>query len=336
MIRRFLSSFLLLLMTTPIWGQDVHFSQFHKSYLNLSPALTGSFTGDYRVNMNYRNQWSSIAEPYRTFSTSAEGNKLLKKLPSLSMGLLVLTDEAGVGDLTTNQVNSSFAYLKKLNADSSLTGKIGIQLGFSSKRIDFDRFSFDAQYDGRGYDQTLGTNETFENNSFSYLNLNAGVGIEYRPEKKKTVEFGFALYNLTRPNQSFLNGSSDLNMRMNLFLKGSLDLSQKFDLLPALLYSAQDEFREFVIGSDLRYRFNKKVLMADGLNAGLWYRSADALILAAGLDYHQWNVGASYDINISELQTATRRQGGLELSFTYIFRSFKPVIRKYKVCPNFM
>src|SRR5688572_32061687 len=51
-------------------GQDLHFSQFMNSPLTTNPANTGFIPdGDYRIGINYRNQWSSImAVPYKTMS----------------------------------------------------------------------------------------------------------------------------------------------------------------------------------------------------------------------------------------------------------------------------
>ena len=51
-------------------SQDLHFSQFMNSPLLTNPANTGFIPdGDYRLGVNYRNQWASItAFPYKTMS----------------------------------------------------------------------------------------------------------------------------------------------------------------------------------------------------------------------------------------------------------------------------
>ena len=62
-----------LLLTAPAFGQDLHFSQFFNSPLTTNPANTGFIPdGDYRIGMNYRNQWSSVMQvPYKTASAFA-------------------------------------------------------------------------------------------------------------------------------------------------------------------------------------------------------------------------------------------------------------------------
>jgi len=59
-----------LLFVISLRGQDLHFSQFMNSPLTTNPANTGFIPGgDFRIGINYRNQWSSImAIPYKTMS----------------------------------------------------------------------------------------------------------------------------------------------------------------------------------------------------------------------------------------------------------------------------
>jgi len=42
----------LLFALMQVRGQDIHFSQYNMSPLNLNPAFTGSFDGDYRAGGN--------------------------------------------------------------------------------------------------------------------------------------------------------------------------------------------------------------------------------------------------------------------------------------------
>src|SRR5450432_3924194 len=41
-------------------SQDLHFSQFFEAPLLRNPALAGIFTGDYRIQGVYRDQWNSF------------------------------------------------------------------------------------------------------------------------------------------------------------------------------------------------------------------------------------------------------------------------------------
>ena len=317
-------------------GQDIHFSQFNRSYLNLNPALTGNFDGDYRFNGNFKNQWSSVAEPYQTFSFAADLRSPLNALPQLHLGILLFNDEAGLGGLKTTSFMLSGAYSLKLNYDSTLVAMGGLQIGFQARSINFNLFNFDRQYNGTQFDQNLPTGENFDQSSYMNFSLNTGLSITYKQERRKTYSAGIAFYNLSSPNQSFEGSNIPLDLRLTATIAADYLINNEIDVLPTILFSTQGTYRELIFGSELRYRLNGTSSRQRNLYGGVFYRNRDALILSTGLDYDQWHFGASYDINVSDLEIASNNRGGLELAVTYIFKDFKPNIRRYKVCPNFM
>lgn len=336
MKKRLLPFLLSFFWSVLLLGQDIHFSQFHRSYLNLNPALTGNFDGDYRFNGNFKNQWSSVSQPYQTFSFAVDARNPLGKIPQLHLGLLFYTDEAGIGGLKTTSFALSSAYSFKLNRDSSLSAMVGLQVGFQARSINFNLFSFDQQYNGVQYDQNLPSGENFDQSSYLNLSLNSGISFSYNQGFRKTYSAGFALFNLNSPNQSFDGSNIPLDLRINSSISADYMVSREIDILPTLLFSMQGTYRELILGSELRYRFNGAGFKQRNLYGGVFYRNQDALIISSGIDYDQWHFGASYDINISGLEVASNNRGGLELAVTYIFKNFKPTIRRYKVCPNFM
>lgn len=325
-----------MLLVFPSRAQDIHFSQFTRSYLNLNPALTGSFDGDYRFNGNFKNQWNSVSKPYQTYSFAVDAKAPVADFSNFNVGLLAFKDEAGTGGLKTTQLSLSLSYIKGLNADSSLIIKIGFQSGFTSRSINFDRFNFDSQYNGRVFDPGAESGENFDRNSYNSLYLSTGIAFEYQSAVRRKFEAGIALFNLNTPNQSFMGRSIPLDERSSFFLSADQLLSEKMDILPSFLFSFQGSYSETLLGAELRYRLNGASSMKRNLYGGLWYRNEDALVLSVGTDYYQWHLGASYDINISNLEVASNNKGGLELSITYIFKDFKPTIRRYKICPAFL
>ena len=51
------------------YGQDLHFSQYFNAPLLVNPANTGFNPDyDYRFGGNYRNQWATVGNPYKTMS----------------------------------------------------------------------------------------------------------------------------------------------------------------------------------------------------------------------------------------------------------------------------
>lgn len=317
-------------------AQDIHFSQFNRSYLNLNPALNGDYHADYRFNGNFRNQWSSVSEPFRTFSFSAEAKNPFSQFKGFHLGVLFYNDEAGLGGLQTTQANLNLAYTAGLNTDSTLVFAFGLQSGLTARSINFNAFSFDSQFDGIQYNADLNNGENFNQDSYSHFNLHTGISLKYLLEDRKVIKIGAAFFNLTNPNQSFLGTNIFLDNRINLYIEADYFISEKIDALPAFLFSKQGEFKESLFGANFRYRFSENLYLKKNIYAGIWYRNEDAIIASFGLDYKQWQVGVSYDINTSSLEVASANRGGLELSLTYQFSNFKPIIRKYKRCPTFL
>lgn len=317
-------------------AQDLHFSQFNRSYLNLNPALAGSFNGDFRLNGNFRNQWSAISEPFQTISFAADAKSPIKLIPNLQLGLVISNDVAGVGDLQSSHFLLNLAYIQKLNADSSLSLKMGVQSGLNSRSINYDAFRFDQQYQAGRFDPQLNTGEDFGNNSINRLALNSGISLEFFQDQRHKAEAGIALFNLNQADQSFEGEAEPLDIRSTIFVKAEHEISEKLDLIPSVLFSTQGEFSESVFGANVRYYFSDNNYYKRRLYAGLWLRPGDALIPAVGFDYDQWHFGASYDINISSLDVATNQRGGLELSVTYIISTYKAVFRNYQRCPKFL
>lgn len=326
----------LLLMVTLGKAQDTHFSQFYWSYLQLNPALTGHFNGNYRLNSNFKNQWSSISEPFQTIAFSAEGKRLIQSYPSLNFGLSILSDQAGLGDLQTNQFNLSIARSWKINTDSSLSISSGLQLGYTNRSINFNAFSFDEQYNGSRFIEDRPNGEEFGANSFGFLNLNIGLALHYQIEKRRQYGFGFSAYNLSRPNQSFLNSNIPLLVRNQWHLTAQHRLSEKIDAEPAIYFSTQGPNQEFFWGSNFKYYFGESSAVNRNLFIGLWYRSQDAIVPVIGVEYDAWRVGVNYDINVSELEVASNNRGGIEFSLTYIINNYKPKNIRFKRCPKFI
>src|SRR6478609_3369577 len=77
-------------------GQDIHFSQFFETPLLRNPALAGIFTGDYRIQMAYRDQWRSVTDGYKTGSLNGEYKIPIGKADDfITVGGQVLFDRAG-------------------------------------------------------------------------------------------------------------------------------------------------------------------------------------------------------------------------------------------------
>ena len=128
------SSFLLL-ATSFSYGQDIHFSQFYNSPLNLNPSLVGGFEGDFRLVANQRSQWSAVTTPYSTYGLSVDASQIFNS--PVGVGLSAYQDKAGDSDFSTFQIALGLSYTILLG-DSSHGISLGAQPSFTQRSINYD------------------------------------------------------------------------------------------------------------------------------------------------------------------------------------------------------
>ncbi len=318
-------------------AQDIHFSQFQAAPSNLNPALTGAFEGDYRFIGIHRNQWSSVSDnPYSTFGFSADA-RAPKDIQPLGAGLSFYHDIAGDSRYRTLQGALSASWRTFLSSDSSHRLVGGVRPRFEQKRISYDQLEFDNQYNGLHYDPSLSNGENFSRRKRAYFDTDLGLRYERRVGTDKRYGGGIALYNLFSPKQSlFDNQEIRRDRRISFFGNGLYPLSEEIKLHPAAYLGLQGTYHELVFGTSGEYVLKESLGVYRSVFAGVWYRTRDAGYISAGMNYDQWRVGLSYDINVSQLQPASKNRGGFEISIRYIMRELERPDELHKTCPTFI
>ncbi len=312
-------------------SQDIHWSQCNDNQLFQNPAHAGFFNGDYRFIANYRNQWKSVTVPFSTFSTSVDMRK-----NNFGIGVLLFHDQAGDGKFQTIEAQINASYQIRLTKDSLHFIRFGLNGGLNHRQLNWDKLYFDNQFNGYVFDPSLPTNENYQADSKSNLNIGLGVLHEWKKMDRYKIVSGFATYNLNQPNQGFYNSVVKRDIRFTSFVKGTFQLNPKWDLVPSIQYTHQGKYRELIIGSSLKYYLMDTQKKYQALYLGLWNRGVDASYLNLGMDYNDLFVGISYDLNYSKLVPASRMRGGFELAARYIIRTFKPKKMLHRVCPDFI
>ncbi len=325
-------------LNSSILAQDIHYSQFNASPQNLNPAQTGLFDGDWRFVGNYRSQWAIIPVPYRTFSIAADTRLKTKlKKDALALGLVINTDKSGDSKFTTTQAFISAAYIKKLNKDSTHFISVAVQPGITAKSFSTSELTFDSQFDGDHYNPALSSQENFPTTRITYFDLGGGLVYLYRKNQRTQVNIGVAGFHLNQPKQSFFNNTAiKLDPKMTISGIVEFPITAKIDVLPTILYQKQGKFHETLLGGFGKYYLKPVNGMYTAVSLGAFYRLKDAFILVANMDYRNFNVGLSYDVNISKLIAATNHRGGFEISVIYIFKKILPFVAKKRVCPIYM
>ncbi len=319
--------FFLLLFPSLLSAQDIHWSQFQSSPLNLNPAITGFFNGDYRFIGNHRSQWKSVTKHYSSFSGSLDASLggLSTERNRYSAGLLFNNDKAGDGALGLTQFALSGSLIRTLDKNSVHFLSVGFQAGFVSRSINYSDLNFDEQYDGDVYDPNQPNSENFNNSKHSYPDISLGIAWLMQTEEKFKLGAGFSVQHINRPDDSFFSNPAKLFPRIQADIKTDFPVASRFDLVPSVLFMNQGSFNEFTGGTSVRYRISELPGRTYAFYLGGWFRQSDALIASAGIDYNNLNVGVSYDFNTSDLDRASNGKGGYEISLVYIIRKVKPI-----------
>lgn len=327
-----------MVLTGRLHSQDIHFSQFSASPLNLNPALTGFFNGTVRACLNHRNQWMSVTVPYLTFSGGVDFQIHTNKYrrDGFGIGLVANADRAGDSKYGTIQGLLSLSYLKSLNRQNSNLIAVGISAGLSQRTIDYTKLFFDRQWNGSYFDPAMYNNENFTLTHFLFFDINAGIYWNYRWADNQSVDVGVSVYHINRPGQSLMkNDEVKLPMKWTFFTHPDIGLGEKFDLIPTFMLSRQGTYMEIIYGIRGSFTKDKTYFEKTTFGIGLYSRHADAMIITAGMDYKGFSIGISYDVNYSGLRSASHYQGGYEISLQYIYSKRKQKRIKEIPCPIF-
>jgi len=309
---------LTLLTSVAAYGQDPVFSQFYAHPLELNPALAGN-SGGTRIGLNYRNQWNGLSSDYKTYAVSAD--QYLFGYNS-GIGISLMADEAGQGIYRT--INGEFSYSYQIEMKNDTKIKMGVQLGFNSVALDYDKLLFIDQIDPINGATSPGglpypTNEAppeFTNRTLLDLGFGAVINNE-------NFYAGLAMKHLNRPDLNFYTTESNTKRGLPIRLTAmagyripigiqSYGRKSNYAILPNILFVKQSSLGQVNLGA---------ILEMKSFNAGLYYRNGfknpDAIIVSAGFDTGQFKFGYSYDATVSGLGFNTG--GTHELSLSVVF-----------------
>lgn len=312
-------------------AQDHMYSQFFNSPLYLNPALNGQFNGDLRMNLIYRNQYTSVPGALSYVSASIDYN-----VPQFGGGLgLIFTRSAeGLAYLYKNNIAGIYSY--SVGSDSYVLS-FGVQAGVTNRSVDFSRLVFGDQIDpSLGYVPGSGTSADLPvfNNKF-FFDSGAGVNLT-----AGNFNLGGAAQHINRPNESFTGTPSKLPIRTTLHASYRLNISTDDNM--------DEEDRSYVIPSVVFYKQSTAQAVSAGMqykrrsiNAGLWYRNSGgskALVLSFVFDLfinkeggERLRLGVSHDVPAGGLNysnTSGTSEGSIGYETTLPSRTNAP--RKFE------
>ncbi len=328
---------LLVLCAGNCIAQDPHFSQFYSSPLTLNPAFTGKFDGTFRFAANYRNQWPSIDHAYETGTASVDFHLLPGKISerdTWGVGFMAYTDKSANAAVTYNYFSASTAFHKGLDEDGYSQIGLGFQATYSNMLINTSKLFFESQLTPTGFDPFKPTGETFNSSTLNsnYVDVNAGLLFTTSKTDRDNFYAGVSVYHITRPKQTFTGALYLLDPRATFHAGGYFPAGDITTIHLSALYSTQAQAHETVLGGAVEFAVSQDYDNPVSFYAGAWVRLGDAMIPYIGLEYGQFRFGTTYDINTSNLKTASESRGGIELSIIYIA---KKAGSKGLPCPKF-
>lgn len=308
-------------------GQDPHFTQFYSNPLYLAPSFAGATLED-RIATTYRNQWASLPGSFVTYSFSYD--HYFDNFNS-GIGILLLRDVAGTGDLALTNAGIQYSYDIKINNYWHV--RPGVHLNYTQMGIDYIKLTWNDQLSSSGTGGS--TIEQPGEDVKSDIDFSASA-LAYSDR----LWFGFAVDHLLTPNYGLWNNDANWPMKFTVFgggqimKKGHLFNPIDESLSVAFLYRHQYVYDQLDLGL---YWFKSPLML------GFWYRGVpligadkrgDAVSFLVGYKANDIRVGYSYDFTISKLVSSTG--GAHEVSIVYEFRTTRNRKKRRMIpCPEF-
>ena len=328
----------LLLIVLQSYAQDPNFSQFFASPLTLNPALTGKFNGVVRVAGNYRNQWPTINNAFRTATASADFGILGNTSPEFEqfgVGVMSMYDINGDDVMKNSFISGSVAYHKGIDEDGYHQIGVGFSGTYAQRKLDINKLDFQDELTSLGF--TGNTAEVFGSSGFvniNYADVNAGFIYNGATNDYNNFYVGASVYHINRPKVSFMGAQYIMNPRFTLHGGGYFPIADATTLFISANHQRQAGATETIFGAALGYTVNSDFDSPTDVYAGAFVRWGDAIIPYIGLEFGNYRFGASYDINTSRLTAASRRRGGMEVSLIWTKKHTDPNKKKLN-CPRF-
>lgn len=327
---------LFILSFVSINAQDIHFTQFYMSPLNLNPAMTGVSNCTSRIIANYRNQWAPIlkSNAYNTYSLSYDQKMPVGRYDYFGIGGNLWGDVAGSTRFGTMEAKLSFSYAKKMGGYRKKAHFLvfGAEGGVARRGMSTENLNFPEYYSNQF--------EHIDNPNFYFGDISAGLLWFSVFDENSNFYIGAAAQHLNQANQAFKrsivdslgNKLSTIEDKSNLYTKitfhggGEFPMAERISLMPYFVTFLQGPHLEVNLGTSLRFALGNSRLNHQSFSVGAWYRFgsqyesklySDALILTTRFDYSNLGIGLSYDATVSGLRAASTASNSIELSVIY-------------------
>jgi type IX secretion system PorP/SprF family membrane protein len=213
---------------------------------------------------------------------------------------------------------------------------VGASAAYVQRSVDFNKLSFDEQWDGFRFDASIPNGESGYLANTSFLDISAGVNYALFPNENMYLKVGIGMAHITRPKESFYGQTNKLGIRPTANIDLLLKLSSSIILNPTLYYTTQKSASEFLYGTLFQVNLSNSDKAGTQLIVGGHHRWSEAVVGTIGMQFGNLRVMSSYDFTISSLSPANKGRGAFELALRYegLYGEFSRTRQSYN-CPRF-
>jgi len=306
-------------------AQDPIFSQYYAISSYFNPAMAGNID-NMRFGIQHRRQWLGMAGSFTTTLVDAE---VYKKSINSGFALLYMQDKQSDA-FSTNAFH--LMYSRQLKVAYKTYLRFGLDAGYQNNTLDKSKLTFVNQFTNAGY-LPGSTGEPLSQLSSSFPVFGAGAIIS-----GASYFFGAAVHNINQPIYSFIKGTTDSKLPMDISVNGGYNfnvftpsggfngepyraggIAPTATITTAFNIKKQGNAEQFDAGIYANYY---------PMTLGLWYRGVpfmtkaegasnnhDAIIFIVGVNIDKIRVGYSYDFTISDMFGSS--YGSHEISLIY-------------------
>jgi type IX secretion system PorP/SprF family membrane protein len=325
-----LYTIIIILSSLLVVSQDIHFSNSSETPVLLNPALS-STAYDTRIVANYKSQWASVTTPYSTYGISLERaiNHLKTKKTYVGVSLIAYSDKAGDLGLGSMMAQLGVNVVTKVARYAKLSGGIGGGVTMRSLNNP-NNMKWESQYNGYAYDSGVSSGEAAPTSKFLQGDFVLGIDYHYSRTDRTissqdgtSYDIGLSAFHFTVPKLNYTSNIDKQYTKIVFHTNFNIGIKNAgMAILPSLIYVRQGPaqqinggvmFKRIFKGASVYTSKQKPAAFA----LGAFYRWNDAVIPSLLIEYDKYALGFSYDLNVSKLRTASKLNGGMEISFRF-------------------
>lgn len=325
------------------FAQDIHYTMFDMSPINLNPVYTGYYSGTFRIGGIYRSQWQGLGTNVSGQDPSFGGFRTPNAYADIALGIppkngAEMKSWLGAG---LNFYNDKVGNLNTMRAELSLAYHLGLgqrgrtRLSIGAKGGIYQVSSKGDYVWGQELEGNPDPDDIFYNNSsptVSAPDFSAGLMLSHRGTGWG-LEVAGAVNHFTRPTLTF---GTEYQLPMNVLasVKSNFALSNNFSIRPMMFMQVMAKVFEVNAQAVFAYHFNNTKDV--NLLFGGGYRFGDAAFGRIGFELKGLIIGAAYDFNVSSLSLSGNnnfngtnpRAMGFEFGLSYIAKIYKDLVVK--------